>query len=251
MKTITFPVGYRPQYLQEFLDTLGKQNLDGWEIFCSAERSPACIEVLENCGIEMNILHKPQSSGLVSHMGARLNMYNALKSAFDAGSDFNFHLEDDFVLSPDAVDLANWYYDNYKDRPLTYTSYGMFGFAPRGEDYTALEEVPFFEGLGWCAFRENWEACYRDAFFNAELAKKHYGTTYGWDWNIQAYFKDHGSKAIRPLINRTQHNGREGGTCCTLDHHDKHYVPLKWNQTERVTDFHLVGESDKTEDWIK
>lgn len=250
MKTITFPVGYRPNYLIEFLDSLAKQNLEGWDIFCSVEKSPECIKVLENYPLKINILHKPQSSGMVSHAGARLNMYNALKSAFEAGSDFNFHLEDDFLLSPDAVDLANWYYENYKDAPLTYMTYGMFGFGPRGDDYTALEEVPFFEGLGWCAFKENWEVCFRDAFFNSDLAKKYY-TNYGWDWNIQAYYRDHGCKSLRPSINRTQHNGRLGGTCCTVKHHDENYVPLKWNQTERITEFKIVGASEETQTWVK
>jgi hypothetical protein len=250
MKTITFPVGYRPNYLIKFLDTLRRQNLEGYEIFCSVEKSPECIKVLEESGIEMNIIFKPDSTGAKSHSGARANMYNALSSAFEAGSDFNLHLEDDFLLSPDAVDLANWYYNNYKDKPLTYMSYGMFGFNPRGDDYNALEEVDFFEGLGWAVFKENWEACYRDSWWDESLAKKYYNA-YGWDWNIQAYFRDHKCKAIRPLINRTQHNGRIGGTCCTVQHHDKHYVPLKWNTTTRETEFKIVGASDETEEWIK
>jgi hypothetical protein len=252
MKTITFPVGYRPNYLKEFLDSLAKNNLEGWEIVCSVEKAPKCWDVLNNHPLDINIVAKPKSDGVISHLGARLNMYNALKTAFDAGTDFNLHLEDDFLLSPDALDLANWYYNNYKDKPLTYMSYGMFGFGKnRGNDYASLEEVPFFEGLGWCAFKENWEVCYRDAFFDGSLAKKYYGTTYGWDWNIQAYFRDHKCKAIRPVINRTQHNGRIGGTCCTTQHHDKHYVPLEWNQTERITEFKLKGTSNETEDWIK
>jgi len=250
MKTITFPVGYRTNYLIEFLNTLGRQNLEGYEIFASCEDSPKCINILEICGIPMHILRKPQSSGMKSHAGARANMYNALNSAFEAGSTFNLHLEDDFLLAPDAVDLANWYYENYKDRPTTYTSYGLFGFAPRGDDYTLLEEVPFFEGLGWCAFKENWEACYKRAWWDESLAKEYY-KAYGWDWNVQAYFRKYSCKAIRPLINRTQHNGRVGGTCCTVPHHDKHYVPLKWNQTERITEFKLEGTSEETEDWIK
>lgn len=250
MKTITFPVGYRPNYLTEFLHTLAQQDLDGYEIFCSVEKSPQCIQILENCGININILHKPHSSGLVSHSGARVNMYNALNSAFEAGSDFNLHLEDDFLLSPDCVDLANWYYENYKDKPLTYMSYGMFGFGPRGNDYTALEEVEFFEGLGWCAFKENWETCYKNAWWDESLAKRHY-KAYGWDWNVQAFFRENKCKAIRPVINRTQHNGRIGGTCCTVQHHDKHYVPLKWNQTEKITEFKIIGISDETETWIK
>ena len=126
----------------------------------------------------------------------------------------------------------------------------MFGFQPRGDNYSALEDVPFFEGLGWCAFKENWETCYKNSWYDTTLAKKYF-TGYGWDWSVQAYFKEYNCKALRPLINRTQHNGRIGGTCCTVQHHDKHYTPLKWNQTERITEFKIIGKSEETEDWIK
>jgi len=251
MKTITFPVGYRTNYLKEFLGCLEKQNLEGYTIFCSAENSPECIKILQDSVLPLNILYKKNSIGKSDHSGAINNMFNVLSHAFDAGSTFNVHLEDDLLLAPDAIDLANWYYEKFKDNPTTYTSYGLFGFAPRGEDYTALEEVPFFEGLGWCAFKENWEACYKKAWNDKELAKKYYGNKHGWDWNVQSFFKEYGFKSLRPLINRTQHNGRIGGTCCTVQHHDRHYTKLKWNSTERVIDFNLTGTSKETEEWIK
>lgn len=250
MKTITFPVGYRPNYLNEFLNCLKRQNLEGYAIFCSAEACPPCIDLLKNCGLKLNIMLNPKSTGRKSHAGARANMFNALNSAFEAGSDFNLHLEDDFLLAPDAVDLANWYYENFKDNPLAYMSYGMFGFNPRGDDYTLLEEVPFFEGLGWCVFKEGWETCYKRSWFDDTLARKYF-TGYGWDWAVQGFFKEYGCKALRPLINRTQHNGRVDGTCCTVAHHDRHYTPLKWNKTEKVTDFKIIGLGpEDTKDWI-
>ena len=58
----------------------------------------------------------------VDHSGAKDNMFNVLNSAFEAGSTFNLHLEDDFLLAPDTVDLANWYYENFKSKPTTYIS---------------------------------------------------------------------------------------------------------------------------------
>jgi len=250
MKTITFPVGYRPNYLKEFLYCLSQQNLAGYTVVCSAENSPECIDILKNSKLLLNILYKPNSIGQQSHSGARDNMFNVLNAVFTEGTDFNLHLEDDFLLSPDTVDLANWYYENFKNNPLAYTSYGMFGFSPRGDDYTLLEEVPFFEGLGWCAFKENWEACYKPSWYDEVLVKKYF-QAFGWDWSVQAFFKEYKCKALRPLINRTQHNGRVGGTCCTVQHHDKHYVPLKWNQTEHITEFKIMGKSEETEDWIK
>lgn len=236
MKTITFPVGYRPVYLKQFLDSLSKQPISDYTIICSAENSPECLDVLEHWGNPITILRKPHSSGRKSHVGARDNMYNVLSTAFKMGSDFNVHLEDDFILSPDAIDLANWYYNCYKDTPMTYMCYGLFNWSSAGNDYAGLTEAPAFHGLGWCAFKENWYTCYDKCWYDDNLARK-YANAYGWDWAVEAYFKEYKCKTILPLISRTYHAGREDGTCCTTDFFDKTYIGLVWNQTERIKDF--------------
>jgi hypothetical protein len=238
MKTITFPVGYRPHYLKQFLNSLSTQSITDYTIICSAENHAGCIKVLETCGIPMIILRKPESTGVRSHSGARDNMYNVLSYAFNNGSDFNVHLEDDFILSPDALDLANWYYETYKDKPMTYMCYGLFNWGSAGEDFSGVVEAPTFHGLGWCAFRKNWYACYDTAWFDDKLARK-YANAYGWDWAVEGYFKEYKCKAILPTISRTYHVGRLDGTCCTVDFFDKTYVGLVWNQKERVKEFIL------------
>lgn len=236
MKTITFPVGYRPVYLKYFLDSLSKQSLSDYTIICSAENHAGCINLLETYGLPITILRKANSSGARSHSGARDNMYNALNHAFKIGSDFNVHLEDDFLLSPDALDLANWYYETYKNNPMEYMSYGLFNWSSAGDDYAGLTTAPAFHGLGWCAFKENWEACYSKCWYDDDLARK-YANAYGWDWAVEAYFKEYKCKTILPLISRTYHIGRLEGTCCTVEFFDKTYVGLRWNQTERIKEF--------------
>jgi len=155
MKTITFPVGYRPGYLKQFLSFLAHQeSLSDYKIICSAEKCPPCIEVLETCGLPITILHKPNSTGVRSHGGARDNMFNVLNYAFANGSTFNVHLEDDFVLSPDALNLTDWYYNTYKNDPLKFMSYGLFNWGSTGSDYQGLVTAPSFHGLGWATFKE-------------------------------------------------------------------------------------------------
>jgi len=238
MKTITFPVGYRPDYLRQFLDSLASQNLSGYKIVCSAENCPECIRILEEWDMPLAILRKPNSAGVRSHSGARDNMYNVLSGAFKAGSDFNVHLEDDFLLSPDTIDLANWYYDNFKDKPMTYMCYGLFNWGSTGDDYAGIVTAPAFHGLGWCAFKENWESCYDKHWYDDVLARK-YANAYGWDWAVEGYFKEYKCKALLPAISRTHHIGRLNGTCCTVDYFDKTYSSLRWNESERVKDFVL------------
>jgi len=244
MKTITFPVGYRPAYLAQFLDILSGFDLSDYKIICSAENSVSCITLLEESELPLTILRKPNSSGKKSHSGARDNMFNVLNYTFTHGSDFNVHLEDDFVLAPDAFFLADWYYETFKDKPITYMSYGLFNHESRGDDYAALETITMFEGLGWCTFKEGWDLCYSKNWYDDKYAQKYFGT-YGWDWAVSGSFREFGWKGIRPLIARTNHDGRHNGTCCTVAHHDKHYANLKWNQTEIVKEFKLIDESPR------
>jgi hypothetical protein len=245
MKTITFPVGYRPNYLKQFLDSLATQNLEGYTIICSAENHFGCLNILRTHGLPITILRKPNSSGQKSHSGARDNMYNVLNYAFKNGSTFNVHLEDDFILSPDALDLANWYYENFKGRPLDYMSYGLFNWVKAGNDFSGLTTVGDFYGLGWCTFKEGWDQYYNKYWYEDTLARKHFGS-YGWDWAMKALCKEFGYKSIVPLISRTYHVGRIDGTCCTVDFFDKTYTDLIWNKTEKVTKFELRGGLEKT-----
>jgi hypothetical protein len=165
-------------------------------------------------------------------------MFNVLDYAFSNGSTFNVHLEDDFILSPDTLDLANWYYENFKDKPMDYMCYGLFNWGSAGDDYVGVVEAPAFHGLGWCAFKENWDACYARSWYDDTLARK-YSTAYGWDWAVEGYFKEYKCKALIPSISRTYHIGRLDGTCCTVEFFDKTYVNLVWNQNERVKEFTL------------
>lgn len=244
MKTITFPVGYRTNYLTNFLTYLKNYDLSDYDIICSAENSPPCVDILENCGLPITILHKKNSSGVKSHEGARDNMYNVLSYAFSNGSEFNVHLEDDFLLAPDVFSLADWYYKTFKDKPLTYMSYGLFNHESRGDDYAALEVINVFEGLGWCTFKEGWDLCFNKNWYDDTYARKHFNS-YGWDWAVSGSFLEFGYKGIRPLIARTNHDGRHDGTCCTVAHHDKHYGSLKWNRTQRIKEFKLPEETPR------
>jgi len=250
MKTLTFPVGYRPYYLDRFLGYLSTYDLSDYTIICSVEAHQPCIDLLEMSDLPLTILHNPNSKGVKSHSGARDNMYNVLSYAFNIGSEFNVHLEDDFVLAPDVFNLANWYYKTFKDKPLTYISYGLFNHESRGNDYEATESIEMFEGLGWCTFKDGWFKVFNKYWYDDVYARKHFNA-YGWDWAMSGAYREFGYKGIRPLIARTNHDGRYDGTCCTIEHHDKHYANLKWNKTEVITEFKLPKEDRDIESVIK
>ena len=106
MKTLTLTVNNRPGYLRQLLDSLRRNNVDGYDLlYCAVE--PGCPEVLDVCkAIDFIPTHVHLNA---ERLGVRENPYQALRAVFDMGSDFNVYLEDDLLVSPDALDLANWY----------------------------------------------------------------------------------------------------------------------------------------------
>ena len=42
-----------------------------------------------------------------------------------------------------------------------------------GEDYEGVTAAESFHGLGWCAFKENWDICYGKYWYDDVLAKKY------------------------------------------------------------------------------
>jgi hypothetical protein len=238
MKTITFPVGYRPEYLTKFLDCLKNCDLSDYKIICSAEKCQPCIDILENCELPLTILHKENSSGVRSAIGLRDNTYNVLSYAFKSGSDFNVHLEDDLVLSLDVFYLSDWYYNTFKDKPLTFMSYGLFNQQTNSDDFCGLEIIASFEGLGWCTFKEGWELCFNKYWYDDTYARKYFNS-YGWDWAMAGAYREFGYKGIRPLIARTNHYGKYDGTHCTPSQHDDFFTNLGWNKTQIIKEFKL------------
>lgn len=247
MKTITFPAGYRPNYLKNFLSYLKRYNLPDYTIVCSVENYQPCIELLKNSEVPIITIFNPNSSGAKSLSGCSDNTYNVLNYVFsELKTDFNVHLEDDLLLSPDVFNLSNWYYEMFRGVPLSYMNYGLFNHESRGKDYTATESVTIFEGLGWCTFKEGWYSCFNKYWYDNKYAIKHFNT-YGWDWAIMGAFKEFGFRGIRPLIARTNHDGRQEGTNCTVEYHDSHFANLKWNQNEIINEFKLPTESTRDE----
>ena len=115
MKVITLPVATRPHYLKQMLNSLRDNNLDGWTLYVNAEPNQEVIDVIKAIDfIEVSLVINTE------RLGVRKNPFNVLNRAFENGAEFVLHLEDDLILSPDAVDLANWYYDEYSDNPMDY-----------------------------------------------------------------------------------------------------------------------------------
>jgi len=236
MKTITLPVATRPHYLRQMLDTLKENNLEGYKLYVNAEPNQAVIDVIRSVDFIPTTVIVNRD-----RLGVRQNPYNCIQRAFDDGSTFNVHLEDDIILSPDTLQLASWYYKEYKDKPLTHLNYGMFNYKSNPDEPDKIQVIEGkFIGLGWCTFKECWNKWYKPYWFDDKINAEVWSPqTVGWDWSIAAIAKTDNLTSLQPLTSRTNHIGRVGGTYCGADFHDKTFPQIIIND-EEVDTFEVI-----------
>lgn len=233
MKTITVPVGNRTQYFREFLESLNKNDLNGYVIYFGFEPDAQVIDLCNHLPIKAEIILNE------SKLGVRKNPFSVIKRAFDDGSEFNVHLEDDIKLSPDAMHLSNWYYEKFKISS-EYSAYSFFNPKSSYTDYTKLEIVEGrFFGLGWCCFKRDWVDIFEKYWFDEKISTKYFGKNKGWDWAISGAFRKFGKKQLLPTLSISIHIGREGGTHCTPKYHDKIFSNFAWNEDKIIKDFDI------------
>jgi len=107
VKTISLATNNRPEILCKCLDSLKNQMADLSEYKLYINSEPGCSEVIDIVKdidfIETDIvLNKVK-------LGINANTYAPIKRAFEDGADFNLYWEDDIILSPDALNLFEWY----------------------------------------------------------------------------------------------------------------------------------------------
>lgn len=221
MKTISITAYNRPEYLRQTLAGLAAAGCKDWHLFASVEPSDK-IEEIKKIFNEATGFASKNITLNTKQKGHRKNQHDALAMAFDAGSTFNLHLDDDLFISPDALALASFYKERFSAKPLTCGSYGLFNYNSNAVDaQSIIVRKGTFTGLGWCVFRENWQEIFSPLWFDDSYAKKVFSViTHGWDWNIHGYFRTHGIYECFPALSRTNHAGREGGTCCSEAFYD-------------------------------
>lgn len=198
MKTISLATNNRPHYLQQCLDALKAcPGVEDWLLVVSQEPNLDCFEMISKINwMPVNFFRNTICRG------CNVNTFLAIETAFRLGSVYNLYLEDDIVLSPDALTLATqWGLENREPMALR----------RRVQDLNAPTEVRLSdeEGLLGCGFvcayihwpylREHW----------FEMNPKEYnGET--WDLALGDALLKSGTKLWRPMINRSRHIGVVG-----------------------------------------
>ena len=237
MKTISMTAYNRPDYLKNTLTDLSKNKPKDWHFFISVDPSNRTAEIEQVLQEDYGFASKTIviNSQRKNH---RKNQHDAIAMAFGAGSSFNLHFDDDLFIGVDALELASFYERTFKDNPLTFNSYGLFNYDSSPDNPNQLvSRVGTFTGLGWACFRENFEKVFQPNWFYDDLARQYFGS-YGWDWAVAAKCKQASLAEIFPSYSRTNHRGREHGTCCSHEWHDKAFANLKWNKNLIIKDYY-------------
>ena len=229
----------RADYLFETLSDLAKCTPEDWHFFISVDPSDKTDEIRLVLDKDYGFASKTIVIN-EERFDHRKNQHAAIKMAFDAGSNFNLHLDDDLFISPDALELANYYERTYRDKPLTFGSYCLFNYDSDPIWPTKLiSRSKAFTGLGWSCFRENWKTIFHPNWFNDIYSTEYFSPSYGWDWNVAGFYKKNNISEIYPAFSRTNHRGKFNGTCCSEEFYDKSFSNLQWNKDLIIKDYAL------------
>jgi hypothetical protein len=206
----------RPKYLQTALDSLSKNGgLDDYVLNFGIE--PGNEEVIKIC----KSVSFMQSNAVVNprQLGVRDNPYELLKRTFNSGVDGVLYLEDDIVISTDAVGLATWYLNH--PRRNEFLCMNLYNHDSRSDaDPAATFAGSKFSALGFAITKEQWATHFEPAWKRDAR---------GWDFSITGLIAS-GLRVLQPRISRSHHIGREGGTHYRAHRDDAMYVanPM-WN----------------------
>lgn len=228
MKSITIICNNRFNYLRVLCDSLVKNDLKDWNIYCLLEpNGRKCKEILEKT--------IPITDLIINNykFGCHFNSLQAWGYSFEyKKSDFNLFLEEDIILSPDALNLTNWFVSNYSN--------DLSKFALVLHNYTnnininnkICKKHKSFTTFGIGMTKENYYSYLRPNILN---------NTQGWDYGILNTLKSNEIYTVLPEFSRANHIGAFGGEHCSKEFHDEKFRDLLINNNiVQSNEFKLV-----------
>jgi hypothetical protein len=177
------------------------------------------------------------------HLGVSEHPRRLLQYVFmEMRSEFNVHLEDDTVLSPDALRLAWWYWQRarheYIIQPIAMNRVLCMSLHSRSceENKTVPAAVRFrsdFCPWGWCCTYLAWWLWFSHYWnFKRSLPA-------GFDWSASLMMRKHDLWALEPALSRVHNIGREGGEHQTPEGYDRDMQGLVWAAAVHNAEFVL------------
>jgi hypothetical protein len=239
MRTITVLGWRRPDYLRRTLEALAKcRGVKNYHIFVSIDDAEHQMETLLAAHGSMPALFGHDQYHLLApgkHFGVDDHPKNVYDIVFgNQQSDFNVMLEDDVVPALDALELADWFYENgqfqaglsadfVRDRKEIpeyesgrYAALLLHSGSTDQSNPLALNELSRFCPWGWATTREMW-----DRWWAPNWNCKQNEPCHGRDFSMGVVIQRNVLKCLKPALSRSLNIGREGGVYETPGHHDE------------------------------
>ena len=246
-------LGYRrPDYLRRSLEALDScRGVADYGLTISIDGPPnpttrACFEV-----VEMFDARKFARFSAVQHgQNHGINWHNAkmYDSLFGGGVDQLVCVEDDAVLTPDALEMASWFFDDLADS----ARYAFLSLGCLAREMKHPGKVDEFVGLG-----TSWAYCLTRATWHTLRPWWNHKVDYpvGWDWALTRALHIEGMVALQPQVSRVENIGREGGVNAYPEWFDANMLNLvksegSWRGGYEV-DVKLAAYPTSLPDWAK
>lgn len=238
-KTITITAYNRPEYLKQVLESLSKNDLNGFHLYCGVE--PGNNEIIETIN-SINFIDKTVVIN-EKRLGINGNPFNILSRAFNEGSEFNVYLEDDVIISPDAIKMSDWYL-NYPCKN-DYFCFNLFHHksSSNESDTTKIFPSKIFTPYGFCLTKNSW-----NNYFKNNWHPKPTDVWNTWDCSINDFMIKNGYKTLQPVLSRSNNIGQKNGINVTPEFWNKTFKDVIINEQIYSTNFELIQCLDAYKD---
>ena len=192
--------------VRQFLKSLAANKLDGWTLFASCEpNAPEVHSMIES----VNFMPKVWwVNG--TRLGPELNTFTVCFNAMNQGAHAQLYLDDDMLLSVDALDLCEWYLQQPHSRD-TEINGGLClctdeSDPARPDSITPHDTWRGLVGQGYFYTRAQWLDFVKPNFWQDNPA---WGG-HGYDWALGYRAAELTKRILRPRLSRTRHMGIHG-----------------------------------------
>jgi len=235
----------RPEELRYSLWSIGRQ-LDGpwhkWPVYLHVDGGGGREkEVREVAMTTVGVANRIRVRFETENHGTNLNTYETMKWIWSEGFDWAVYLEDDFVLSPDALRLAAWYIEKSAEIESLWSvdgigAYCLCNLEGDASHPSMVQLSRAFIGWGFVMSRAQWEQI-EPAWCSGEKDDP----PSMWDRHVARRIRrgPHIYNAI-PVLSRVRNIGTEG-VHCTPEKHAKQTANMEIATERKKYEFSISG----------
>jgi hypothetical protein len=249
MRVVAVLAYNRPDYLEKCLEALSEcRGAEEWGVLVSVD-GPCGQQPMPSFKVPKNL-----SVEVARHQANQgIDRHNALcaSGVFDnlEKADFMVMLEDDALLTPDALELAYGYYSWPRRDDYLFMSIGDPKYAKgpaTDEEYAQLVEERYgIYTSAWCFTKDSWTKM--RSVWNHPMR-----TQLGWDWSLSTSMHSNGWKSIYPVVSRARNIGRVG-VHAYAEWFDQNVAPARCSDGRPISEVKVkrLDEREPLPEWLR